>query len=116
MRLIASILACAVGALAVYTPETADEQASRLAAFQKLVDQVRYNPTPAPNNPDLDCKMRELAYLFALKIQPQRSPLQVMWDAMVSHGVVENGCFQHDGRGWSSFKHPQGAESDVVAV
>lgn len=83
MRVIMAVLACAVSGLAMYRPETPEEQADRLAAFRKLVDQVRYNPTPAPNNPDLDCNMRELAYLFALKIQPQRAPLRVMWDAMV---------------------------------
>jgi len=54
-----------------------------------LVYKLKYNPTPAPNNPDLDCRLRRVAYDFTLKIMPSRSPLQTMWDAMVSIVVMD---------------------------
>jgi len=70
--------------------ESAEDQAARLTQYSKLLDQIRYNPTPAPNNPELDCLMRDAAYDFSLKLLPQRSPLKAVWDAMVSPAQNRN--------------------------
>jgi len=73
----------------VHVPESQEEQAARLEAYHDLVYKLKYNPTPAPNNPDLDCRLRRVAYDFTLKIMPSRAPLQTMWDAMVSIVVTD---------------------------
>lgn len=75
---------------ASHVPESVEQQQARLFQYNDLVFKLGYSPTPAPNNPDLDCRLRRVAFDFSLKIMPSRAPLSTVWEALVRAAAIQH--------------------------